>query len=156
MSGENGGSWRNEYWSRNLLWLAEGYQPSFYLTSAIQRLSFSWVFRDHIRKWPGTISRFSQVWIEMDKGQVAVQREEIDKAFTYQREQELKEKSFYPLPYSKSSLVLLWTGLFERTGTHFVLCQKCCVLLWIKLQTSVYGRCMKMLLLKKRYYNWHV
>lgn len=92
----------------------------------------------------------------MDKGQVAVQRKEIDKAFTYQREQELKEKSFYPLPYSKSSLVLLWTGLFESEGTHFVLYQKCCVFLWIKLQPSVCGHCMKMLLLKRRHYNWHI
>lgn len=94
----------------------------------------------------GTISRFSQVWIEMAKGQVVVQSEEIDKAFTYQGEQEWEEKSFYPLPYSKGSLVLLCTGSFERTGSHAVtvfLHQMCCMLPQVKLQWAVSGCCTK-------------
>ena len=48
----------------------------------------------------------------MAKGQVVVQKDGKEGAFPYQRSRSERKKSFYPLPYSEGSLVLLCAHLF--------------------------------------------
>lgn len=82
----------------------------------------------------------------MSKGQVVVQREKRDGAFTYLPKGtglRGEKKSFYLLPCSKGSLVLSCTDLFERMGNHMVtlfLHLKSCMLLWVKFEMTVF-RC---------------
>lgn len=111
-----------------------GWRKQLLLLSSRGDTAFSWAFTGHRKERPGTISRSSQVWTEMGKGQVVFQRDRRDGAFTTSKrsmeEKGIKTSVHYPVLWVHLScflpaclLELLFCS-FSAPGFHLVVSDK--------------------------------